>query len=162
MFSSSGTSRSSTSVASLTSGMVSLLRGVRYYVLRLQIAVHEVDLLQPAQALADVLGADLSDAFDGLELGIRGGEHLVQPAELLDDLLYDELGQPRDAAEDPVAARRHRIVQRVELAVVAEELGEATEVEQVLVGQATHHVQRRREVLVGVLSEVVVDEGGLV
>src|SRR5258705_3582660 len=123
MFSSSGTSMSSTSCTSVTSGMVILLRGLRYAGLSLQIAVHEIDLLQPAQALADVLGADLPHAVDGLELGIRGREHLVEPAALLDDLLNDQLGEPRNAAEDPVAARRHRIVERVELAVVAEQLG---------------------------------------
>src|SRR5437762_6517205 len=59
-----------------------------------------------AQALTDVLGADLAHAFNGLELRVGGREHLVEPAELLDDLLYDKLGQPRDAAEDPVAAWR--------------------------------------------------------
>src|SRR3954447_2607835 len=126
MCSSTGASRSSTSCASVRSGMVILLGlgtvfwGAAGGVSCLQVAVHEVDLLQPAQALADVLGADLTHAFDGLELGIGGRQHLVQPAELLDDLLDDELGKPRDAAEDPVAAGRHRIVERVDLAVVAE------------------------------------------
>src|SRR6266511_5604939 len=150
MCSSSGTSRSSTSCASVTSGMVILL-GWGGGSLRLQVTVHEVDLLKPAQALADVLGADLAHAVDGLELGVCCREHLVEAAELLHDLLDHEPGEPRDAAEDPVAARRHRIVKGVELAVVAEQLGEATEVEQVLVGQPADLVQRAREVLVGVL-----------
>src|SRR3712207_8135005 len=51
----------------------------------------------------------------------RGGEDLVEPAELADDVLHDELGKARDAAEDPVAARRHRIVERVDL-----EIGKST------------------------------------
>ncbi len=34
----------------------------------LQVAVHEVDLLQPAKALADVLRPDLSNALHHLEL----------------------------------------------------------------------------------------------
>src|ERR671934_2362437 len=162
MFSSSGTSRScSTSCASVTSGMVILL-GWLGAALRLQIAVHEVDLLQPAQALADVLGADLTHAFDGLELGVCGREHLVEAAELLHDLLDHELGEPRDAAENPVAARRHRIVKGVELSVVAQELGEPTEVEQVLMRQPTDLLERSSEVLVLVLGESVVDERGLV
>ena len=70
------------------------------FVSGLQVAVHEVDLLQPAKALADVLRADLPDALDRLQLGVGGGEHLVEPAELAHDLRDDELRQPRDAAED--------------------------------------------------------------
>jgi hypothetical protein len=53
-----------------------------------------------------------------------------------------------------------RIVQRVQLAVVAEQLGEPTEVEQVLMGSRPM-VERCREV-VGVLGQVVVHEGSLV
>jgi hypothetical protein len=58
----------------------------------LQVTVHEVDLLQPAKALADVLRPDLTDAVDGLELRVRRGKDLVQPAELADDVLHHELG----------------------------------------------------------------------
>src|SRR3712207_4165926 len=123
---STATSRSSTSFsASAASGMVILLgsspargaagRGgcVEVCGSCLQVAIHEVDLLQAAETLADVLGADLADALDGLQLGVGGGQHLVQAAELVDDLLDDELRQPRDAPEDPVAARRDREIERV-------------------------------------------------
>ena len=48
-------------------------------------------------------------------------------------LLHHQPGQARDAAEDAEAARRDGIVEGVDLAVVAEQLGEAAEVEQVLV-----------------------------
>src|SRR5437764_682269 len=95
----------------------------------LQVAVHEVDLLKPAQALADVLRTDLSYSLDRLELRVARGEQLVQAAELDDDLGDDKFGQPRDAAQHPVAARRDRVVERVELAVVAQQLGQAAEVE---------------------------------
>src|SRR3954452_13080037 len=94
----------------------------------LQVPVDEVDLLEPAKALADVLGADLAHALDRLQLGVGGGQQFVEPAELLDDLRDDELRQARDAPEDPEAARRDRVVQRVQLAVVAHQLGEAAEV----------------------------------
>jgi hypothetical protein len=57
----------------------------------LQVAVHEVDLLQPAKALADVLRPDLSDAVHRLELRVGRGKDLVQPAELADDVLHHEL-----------------------------------------------------------------------
>jgi hypothetical protein len=63
--------------------------------LGLQVTVHEVDLLQPAKALADVLRTDLPHAFDGLQLGVRRGEDLVEPAELADDVLHHEARKPR-------------------------------------------------------------------
>src|SRR6188472_1937997 len=156
-----GASRSASSWTSVASGMVVTLLSWSL-ALRLEIAVDEVDLLQPAQALADVLGADLPHALDGLELAVRGREHLVESSEFLDDVLDDELRQPRDPAEDPVAAWRDREVERVDLAVVAEQLGQAAEVEQVLVRQASDLVEREREGLLGVLGEVVVHERGLV
>src|SRR5882757_5691736 len=94
----------------------------------LQVAVHEVDLLQPAQALADVLRPDLADTLDRLQVGVGRGQQLVETAELANDLRHDHLRQPRDAAEHAVTARRDRIVERVELAVVPEQLGEPPEV----------------------------------
>src|SRR6476646_9014594 len=99
----------------------------------LQVAVHEVDLLQPAQALADVLRSDLADPLDRLQVGVGRGEQLIESAELADDLRHDHLGQARDATEHAVTARRDGIVERVQLAVVPEQLGETPEVEQVLV-----------------------------
>src|SRR5512132_3503312 len=104
--------------------------------LGLQVAVHEVDLLQPAKALADVLRTDLPHTLDGLELRVRRGEDLVEPAELAHDVLHDESWQARDAAENAKAAGRDGIVERVDLAVVAEQLGEPPEVEEILVRQA--------------------------
>src|SRR3954467_1709660 len=71
----------------------------------LQVAVHEVDLLQAAKALADVLRPDLSDALHRLQLWVGRGEDLVQSAELADDVLHDELREPGDAPQDPVAPR---------------------------------------------------------
>src|SRR3954470_11671295 len=99
MFSGSGTSRSSRSCSSITSGIgVSSLvaaecapgRGCVLR-LRLQVAIDEVDLLQPAQALADLLGPDLPDALDGLQFGVRRGKHVVQPTERAHDVRHDDL-----------------------------------------------------------------------
>src|SRR6201991_3398359 len=98
----------------------------------LQVAVNEVDLLQPAKALSDVLRADLPYALDRLQLGVGRGEDLVQPAELADDVLHHQLREPGDAAQDAVAAGRDGIVEGVDLAVVTQKLGQAPEVEQVL------------------------------
>src|SRR5436305_474953 len=75
-------------------------------------------------------------------------QQLVETAERGDDLGGDQLRQPRDAAQHAVAARGDRVVERVQLAVVAEHLGEAAEVEQVLVAQAAELLERRREALV--------------
>src|ERR1039457_4103495 len=58
----------------------------------LQVAVHEIDLLQPAPALADVLRPDLPHALDPLQLDVGGGQQLVQAPELAHDLSDD---QPR-------------------------------------------------------------------
>ena len=46
------------------------------------VAVHEVDLLEASQPLADLLGPYLTDAIDPLELAVCGGEDLVEAAEL--------------------------------------------------------------------------------
>src|SRR5271165_5873317 len=64
----------------------------------LYVAIHQVDLLQPSQALADVLGPDLPHSLDRLERGVRGGQQLFQAAELAHYLGDDELGQSGDAA----------------------------------------------------------------
>src|SRR5687768_12085255 len=113
---------------SVDSGMVSSFIGVRPGAGRptvswscLQVAIHEIDLLQPAKALSDVLRADLPHALDRLQLGVGRGEDLVQSAELADDVLHHELRQARDAPEDPVATRRDGEVEGVDLAVVAEQ-----------------------------------------
>src|SRR5271155_67254 len=63
----------------------------------LQVAIHEVDLLQPAQALADVLRPDLPHALDRLQIGVAGGQQLIQPAELAHDPSDCQSRQPRDA-----------------------------------------------------------------
>ena len=78
------------------------------------------------------------------------------------DPLDHQLRQARDAAEDAVAARRDGMVERVELAVVAEQLGQPAEVEQVLVRQPRQRVEHQREALLGRLGDVVVHERRLV
>src|SRR3712207_4082373 len=87
-------------VASFNRGASACRTSVGFAFSGLQVTVHEVDLLQPAKALADVLRADLSHALDRLELRVGGGEDLVQPAELADDVLDHQLRQARDAPED--------------------------------------------------------------
>src|SRR5438270_1160650 len=126
-YSSCGAARSNSSMVCSHSGseMVTPL-GSR---LRLQIPVHEIDLLQPAKALADVLRPHVPHAVDGLQLAVGRCEDLVQPGELAHDRLDHELRKPRNAAQDPIAARRDRVVEGVELPVVAEKLREPAEVQ---------------------------------
>src|SRR3954467_447121 len=163
MFSGTTGSRSSSSSCSAVSVMVrSSFWAAKVKSSGLQVAVHEVDLLQSAKALANVLRTNLSHSIDTLELGIRRGQQLVEAAELAHDVRHDDPRQARDLPEDPVAAGRHRIVEGVQLAVVAQHLGQAGEVEQVLVGQAADLVERDREGVVDVLGQVVVYERSLV
>src|SRR5215218_3449353 len=115
--------------ACVVCGMVGLLG--RFLDLGLQVAVHEIDLLQPSQALANLLRADLADSVDVLELAARGGQHHVEGAELAHHVLHDCLGEAGYPAEYPVATRGHREVEGVELAVVSEQLAEAPEVEKI-------------------------------
>src|SRR6188472_3416853 len=103
----------SSSWSVVESGMVSSFIGVRPGAGRptvsgscLQVAIDEIDLLQPAKALSDVLRADLPHALDRLQLGVGGGKDLVEPAELAHDVLDDQLREPGDAAQDAVAPWR--------------------------------------------------------
>src|SRR5712691_12055909 len=61
--------------------------------LQLQIAVHEVVLLEPAQALADLPCAHGADAGDTLEIALRGPDDRVEGAEVSDDPPDHRLGQ---------------------------------------------------------------------
>src|SRR6185437_14999200 len=95
--------------------------------LQVQVAVHEVLLLEPAQALADLAGAHSSDALDLFELGLGGPHERLEAVEVLDDVRDHDLRQTRDLREDAVAARRDRIVDRRDAARVAQHLGELLE-----------------------------------
>src|SRR3954462_1722934 len=140
------TSRSSRSSCSLISVMIRSSLGATARrsrsVLCLQVAVHEVDLLKSAKALADVLRPDLAHSLDRLQFGVGRGEHLVQSAEVAHDVRHDDARETRDASEDAVAPRRDGVIESVQLSVVSEHLGQAAEVEEVLVRQATDLVER--------------------
>src|SRR3954471_10629713 len=107
----------------------------------LQIAIHEVDLLQAAKALATGLRPHVSPSLDGLQLWVAGRQDLVQAAELSDDRLDHKFRQPRNASEDAVPPWRDGMVERVQLSVVAQQLRQAPEVEEVLVRQAGQRVE---------------------
>src|SRR5690242_20201658 len=118
---------------------------------RLQVPVNQVDFLLATKALADVLRPDLADSVDGLQLAVGGGQQLFEPSELAHDPLHHQLGEAGDPPQDAESAGRRGIVEGVQLAVVAEQLRQAPEVEQVLIGQAHELVERLGKRLVGVL-----------
>ena len=60
-----------------------------------------------------------------------------------------------------IPARRDRIVERVELASVAEKLRQPPEVEQILMAETADLLEYRCELLVGASGDVVVDERSL-
>ena len=84
------------------------------------------------------------------------------PRELAHDRLNHHLGNARDAPQDAVAAWRGGMVEGVQLAVVAEQLGQPTEVEQVLMRQPGERVQHHREPLLRGLDDVVAHQRRLV
>src|SRR3954453_6884100 len=86
----------------------------------LQVPVHKVDLLQAAKALPDIPRAHVAYPLHSFQLCVGCGKNLVQPAPLADDRLDHELRESGDAPQDPVAARRHGMVEGVQLAVIAE------------------------------------------
>src|SRR3954447_20671379 len=73
----------------------------------LEVAVDEVDLLEAPEALPDLLGADLSDALDRLELAAGRGQHHVEGAEFADHVLDHDLRQARDPPQDAMTTGRH-------------------------------------------------------
>ncbi len=66
---------------------------------------------------------------------LAGGAEGIEVAEVLDEPLSDQARQSRDARERPVSTGRDDEVDGGRLAVIAEELGEAPEVEDLLVRQ---------------------------
>src|SRR5579884_1345217 len=125
---------------------------------RLQVPIHQVDLLLAAKTLSNVLRPDLADSVDGLQLTVRGGQQFLEPAELAHNPLHHQLGKAGNPPQDAEASRRGRVIEGVQLAVVAEQLRQAPEVEQILVGKSHELIERSRERLVCVLHQVVVDE----
>src|SRR4051794_37368668 len=139
------------SSAVASSGMSSsLLRDGRAAAVCSWITVDEVDLLQAAKPFADLTRAGRPDAVDGGKLVLGRVDDRVEVAEGLHDLLNHKAGKSGDARERPVASRRNRDVDRAGLPVVAEQLGEPAEVEQLLVRQCRELLQDALDALVGV------------
>src|ERR1700690_2876350 len=96
--SNSSSIKSTVAVPEMVSSLIArpLTAGTRS---RLQVAIHEVDLLQPPKALADVLRTDLSHALHVLELDIARSEQLVEAAKGMHDGGDDELRQAGNTTE---------------------------------------------------------------
>src|SRR5438132_847916 len=78
-----------------------------------EIPVDEVVLLKAAQALADLPGSNRADAVDSFQVPLRGAHDRVEPVHLGHDAPDHAVGEPWDVREHAVAARRHRVVERV-------------------------------------------------
>ena len=77
----------------------------------------------------------LADALDRLQVVDRGGEQLLQPAEVVDQPVDHRAGQPRHLRQQPVAPRADRGLQRLRGGRVAGGPGDLAEVEQLGGGQ---------------------------
>src|SRR5687767_2207874 len=75
------------------------------------------------------------------------------------DVLDDRLWQPWDFAKYSITARYDWEIERVELAVVAHQLRQAAEIEQVGMWQAGQRFEHAGQVFLGVLDEVIAHQG---
>src|SRR5437868_13372982 len=117
--------------------------------LQLQIAVDEVVLLQPAQALADLAGPHGADALPPLEIALRSAHDGVESAEITHHPADHRLGEARDMREDAIAPRLDGMVEWIDSARIAEELAQAFEIEQVLVAERPQRLERDRRLRPG-------------
>src|SRR3954464_8354519 len=116
------------------SGSTEKARKVRTRPVRseLQVPLRQVVLLQPPEALADLLGAHAADALDRLELALGGADDRLQAPQPADDAPRDAVRAARDVRQDAVAARGDGLVERVRRAGIPEQLRQPAELEQVL------------------------------
>src|SRR5687768_2080392 len=93
------------------------------------LAVDGVDLFDSAKAFTDLCRSGLPHPVHGCQLSVRGGQDGLEVAEPVDDLLGHQTRKPRHAGQRAEASGGYREVRSVRLAVVAEMLGQAPEVE---------------------------------
>src|SRR4051812_20804911 len=127
----------------------------RPFYLELQVAVDQVVLLQPPEALPDLPGPYRTDTLDCLEIALRGPHDHVQRAEVADDAPDHGLGDARDVREHPVAARLNRCVEWARPARVAEKLDEAIDLEEILVAERPQRLEGERGLGIGGSGVVV-------
>ena len=114
----------------------------------MEVPFDEIVLLQAAQAFPDFAGPHGPHAVDRLEIPLGGPDDRVEAAEVADDPPDQRLRDPRDVGEDAVAARLDRVVERVDAPVVAEQLPEPLELEQVVVAECAQALERQRRLCV--------------
>ena len=108
-----------------------------------------LDSGKAGQPFAHGAGAALADALDGLQVVDARGEQLLQSAEVIDQPVDDEAGQPRHLGQQAVAARADRRVERVRAGAEAQRPRDRAEVEQV---GAAQRVELRQDVLDAALT----------
>src|SRR5919106_4585405 len=88
----------------------------------LEVPIDQVMLLEPAESLADLPGPHGADAVDRFEVAMARAHHRVEALEVAHDVPDDGVRKSRDAREHAIAPRLHRVVERVRVAGVAEQL----------------------------------------
>jgi len=116
--------------------------------------------LEPAQALADLPRANRPDARDRLQIALRRPDDRLQVAEAGDDLPDEVLGQAGDVRQDPEAARRDRMVERVDVARIADQLRQPLRFQQLPVRECVQSFERELRPRTGSVRVVVVHYGG--
>ena len=91
--------------------------------------------LQPPEPFADVARPRRADSLDGLEVALRGPDDRFQSVQVGHDPFDYGRGDAWDVCQDAEAARRHRVVERVDVAREAQYLGESDSVGTIATGR---------------------------
>jgi len=115
-------------------------------------------LLEAAEAGPDLPGPHRSDPLHALEVALRGPHDGVERAEVVDHPADDVLRDARDVGEHAIAARGDGEVERARRPVVAEQLDDALELDQVLVAKRTKLLERGGRLRPGAGGVIVADD----
>ena len=104
--------------------------------LQLEVAIDEIVLLQPPEALPDLAGPDGPHALHGLEIALGGADDRVEGLEVGHDPADHRFGDAGDVREDAISTRLDRRVDRARAPWVAEQLRQAVEAKLQLRGRS--------------------------
>src|SRR4051812_21730932 len=102
----------------------------------MQEPINEVDLLQAAESLTDLLRPGGIHAVDLFKVDVVGRHKSFEPVERAHQVRDGQLRKAGDATKRAVAAGAHALVKGVDLALETEQLGQPAEVQELLVRQA--------------------------
>src|SRR3954447_22011707 len=143
-----------------TSGVNRSTSGIRA-LSELQIAVDQIVLLEPAEPLADVAGPGRAHPLHRLEVALGRTDDRVEAVHVADHAVDDAGRQARDVREDAVSAGRHRVVEGVRRARIAQQLLDPLELEELLVAEGGEALARENGLGARAGDVEVVDHRGL-